>query len=148
MKTCKTCGLAKPESEFYRQRAGYLFTECKTCHTVRTQRNRQAAPERWKLYGRRSAFRRLYGIEYEAYQEACAAQDGVCSVCSEPNPGGRALSVDHCHQRDVIRGILCDRCNRGIGLFRDRPDLLRAAADYLDAIEEVMPILLKSKEAS
>lgn len=145
MKTCRACKAEKPETDFYRQRPGYLFSECKDCHGERRKRSRAAHPERWRAYQRDYSRRKLYGITTQTYEWACREQGGMCSICGETNPCGRSLSIDHCHRRDVIRGILCDRCNRGLGLFRDRPDLLRAAAAYLDEIEEVMPILLQNQ---
>lgn len=43
------------------------------------------------------------------------------------------LVVDHCHKSKQIRGLVCHRCNVGLGYFRDDPELLRAAAAYLEA---------------
>lgn len=60
-----------------------------------------------------------------------------CEICKEretmKHGSGKVknLALDHCHASGKLRGYLCHRCNMGIGLFRDRPDLLRAAAKYL-----------------
>ena len=59
--------------------------------------------------------------------ELVAAQDGKCGLCGERRP----LAVDHCHATRTIRGMLCGRCNRGIGLLDDDPGLLQRAIDYL-----------------
>jgi hypothetical protein len=40
--------------------------------------------------------------------------------------------IDHCHISGKIRGVLCHRCNTGLGCFLDKPVLLRYAADYID----------------
>jgi hypothetical protein len=58
----------------------------------------------------------------------------VCELCGGPPQGGfgRELVFDHCHQRGVFRGWLCDRCNRTLGQVKDSPALLRAMADYLE----------------
>lgn len=42
------------------------------------------------------------------------------------------LLIDHCHQGGHVRGLLCDQCNRGIGLLQDDPDVLERAVAYLD----------------
>lgn len=57
---------------------------------------------------------------------------GPCSLCGQPSTNGKRLAVDHCHESGRVRGLLCDRCNRGLGYFRDQPDLLRLAAAYLE----------------
>ena len=53
---------------------------------------------------------------------------GVCHICGDPLT---TPHVDHCHTTGLVRGILCNNCNTGIGMFRDNPELLRAAIDYL-----------------
>jgi hypothetical protein len=57
-----------------------------------------------------------------------------CEICQQP-PMGRykRLHLDHDHTSGRFRGLLCDRCNLSIGKFNDDPELLRAAAKYLDA---------------
>lgn len=83
-------------------------------------------------------FRKKYGIGLAEYKEMLAAQDGVCASCRRPETKVqfgtvRMLSVDHDHDTGKVRGLLCGNCNAGIGYFgNDEPELLRAAADYLD----------------
>ncbi len=78
-----------------------------------------------------------YGITTEDYNSLLLAQGGVCKVCGEPETtrgkGGlvKPLAVDHDHESDTVRGLLCQSCNVGIGYFKDQPNLLRAAARYL-----------------
>lgn len=59
-------------------------------------------------------------------------QGGVCLICNDPGDR-QALGVDHCHATGLVRGILCDKCNRGLGYFKDNPELLIAASIYLEA---------------
>ena len=84
--------------------------------------------------------RRTYGVTQEQIERMIAEQGGVCAVCPEPIIGesvtaaGRILPrayVDHNHVDGSIRGMLCMRCNSGLGLFRETPELLEAAASYL-----------------
>jgi len=61
-------------------------------------------------------------------------QGGCCKICGTDKPTGKwkVFAIDHCHITGIVRGLLCNECNRGIGLLRDSADLLRKAADYLD----------------
>ena len=59
------------------------------------------------------------------------AQGGLCAICGRKQPE-KWLAVDHDHETGVIRGLLCSRCNSGLGQFKDNPDRLRLAADYLE----------------
>lgn len=83
-----------------------------------------------------SAYRqRMYGISQNEWDELFKAQGKRCAnlECGAVEPGGRGhWHTDHCHTTGEIRGILCQRCNQGIGLFSDNPARLRAAADYLE----------------
>jgi hypothetical protein len=79
-----------------------------------------------------------YRITAEAYDELLAEQDGKCAICGSIALFGkrRTLEVDHCHERNLVRGLLCGPCNKGIGLFSDSAALLRNAADYLDRVSQ------------
>lgn len=76
------------------------------------------------------SYKLLYGITLEDYDRMFEAQGGVCAICGEP-PGERKLHVDHKHGTKHIRGLLCGRCNIGIGQFRESEELMRKAIDYL-----------------
>lgn len=67
--------------------------------------------------------------DYEALEEK---QGGLCLICKESCSRGFRLSIDHDHKTGRIRGLLCNACNIGLGSFRDNPDLLRRAAEYLE----------------
>lgn len=87
---------------------------------------------------RRSFMRTKYNLTVEQYDAMLAAQGGVCALCGQPErtlyrARVRRLSVDHPHEGTGVRALLCASCNRGIGLLGDDPNLLRKAADYLDA---------------
>ena len=53
----------------------------------------------------------------------------TCAICGKAER--KRLARDHCHATGLRRGDLCSRCNMGIGLFEDSPDLLASAARYL-----------------
>src|SRR5690606_28752964 len=91
-------------------------------------KNREAA--------RRRQLRNNFGITAEQYRQMHAAQGGVCAICGEPETrtrGGKVcdLAVDHDHATGAVRQLLCSRCNTGLGWFRDDPELLATAAEYV-----------------
>jgi len=79
-----------------------------------------------------------YGITLVEYREMAALQNGLCAICGEVCKSGRVLAVDHDHVTGVNRGLLCIRCNNGLGNFRDDPYLLTAALEYLTR-RSIMP---------
>ncbi len=102
-----------------------------------------ATPE----YGRAWNLRKKYGLTEDDVTEMEAAQGGLCAICRTPETAGdrngnvRRLGVDHSHITGRVRGLLCSRCNSMIGEFgaRDNPDVLRAAAAYLEENDDVLP---------
>jgi hypothetical protein len=71
-------------------------------------------------------------LTYDMLITGLAIQDGRCPVSLAPLTDRSMWAIDHCHKTGVIRGILEWHINRGLGAFDDRPDLLLAAADYID----------------
>lgn len=77
-----------------------------------------------------------YGMSREEYEALARKQGHKCLICGQPEGttirGKKiSLAVDHCHTKGHVRGLLCIHCNRGLGLFRDSPELLERAAEYL-----------------
>lgn len=100
----------------------------------RSQKSKPYYSKNWHL-------KRKYGITIEDFKAMLCSQEGVCAICKEfetvkENGRVRALHVDHCHDTGKVRGLLCDSCNRGLGKFKDNPDLLDKAAQYLRKHQE------------
>lgn len=76
---------------------------------------------------------RYYGMTLQEWEERFIAQDGKCAVCHKPLDRSRPkdIHVDHNHVTGIVRGLLCASCNRGLGFFKEDPDILAAALDYL-----------------
>lgn len=88
-----------------------------------------ANPEKVARIARNSALKANYGITIDEYDAMFKAQCGKCAVCGEKY--GRTLHVDHCHRTNVVRGLLCQKCNMAIGLLQDSVKLLNRAISYL-----------------
>ncbi len=93
------------------------------------ERQRQAYAERHQDRARAYAREKLYGLTADALAAMRSAQGDACPICLEPFV--KEPHVDHDHATGRIRGLLCGRCNLGLGKFRDDPERLRRAVDYL-----------------
>ena len=75
------------------------------------------------------------------------AQNGLCAICSQPetvrNGTGqiKMLSLDHCHATNTVRSLLCDNCNKGLGVFHDDVNVLRRAIEYLESHGQLLQTL-------
>ena len=79
-----------------------------------------------------AAHLKIHNMTVEQYEQLLIEQNGGCAICGgQPTNGKNRLSVDHNHKTNKNRGLLCDCCNRAIGLMKDSPELLRLAAAYL-----------------
>lgn len=150
MKHCPKCGVVKSLDEFHRRRESPdgRASHCKVCRLAYQREygslNREALRKKsraWYAANKERASadnrrRRLstYGLTIEQYEERLRSQGGRCAICRTSQPGttGRFV-VDHCHDAGHVRGLLCGRCNRGIGLLGDHPEILRLALAYVEA---------------
>jgi len=73
-----------------------------------------------------------FGISIHDYNKKLVEQKKVCAICRKLCGLGRNLAVDHCHASGKIRGLLCSKCNLGLGLFKDDTILLATAKKYLE----------------
>jgi hypothetical protein len=70
-----------------------------------------------------------YGITIEEYNRLFKLQNGKCAICNVTQE--KSLDVDHCHKSNKVRGLLCRKCNLGIGFMQDSPDICKKASEYL-----------------
>jgi hypothetical protein len=82
-----------------------------------------------------------YGMTPADYTAVLAAQGGRCACCGSRAPGGHGrFHVDHDHQTGVVRGLLCSKCNLGIGSLGDTIEGLRSAVAYLERAARNPPL--------
>lgn len=82
----------------------------------------------WNKNNPRRKLLRKYGLTENDYEKLYKNQKGKCKIC---NRYFKILAVDHCHKTFKIRGLLCKKCNSGIGFLNDDPKLIEKALKYL-----------------
>ncbi len=123
-KWCGDCGQILALSDFVRTvaSASGVSAYCKPCHNVRSRVSRE------KVGGSRTYhLTRRYGITAAEADHLLSQQGGLCAICQ----AAPAKHVDHDHVTGAVRALLCFNCNGGLGQFKDDPDMLRAAAEYV-----------------
>lgn len=76
-----------------------------------------------------------YGITEKIYDLMVKVQKGKCLICKEKP---KRLYVDHCHETNIVRGLLCNKCNQGIGYFKDSINNLKNAIAYLNPLRSLI----------
>ena len=134
MKICNLCNKEKQIEDFVKRsnRASGRQPYCKDCHNKKTRDKYDSKV--MKDYD----LMRAYGLNLKQYEELFLQQNGCCKICKKHiselnNKHKKSLCVDHCHKTNKIRGLLCDKCNRGIGLLNDDIDILKNAVEYLQS---------------
>jgi len=116
-KTCKRCEKSLCSDKFIKNKSVIdgLNGWCKDC-------------------SKDSSLSHKYSITLSEYNDLLSKQEYKCKICLTDNPGGKgAFVVDHCHKSGVIRGLLCNHCNTGIGKLHDDAKLLLRAANYVQS---------------
>ena len=94
----------------------------------------EAVPLNERLYthftGSKKAFKQ-YGLDENGWLALLEKHDSKCAICGRKEKFVNSLAIDHCHQTGRVRGLLCRRCNTALGQFKDSPELLSKALQYL-----------------
>lgn len=139
-KRCSKCKVFKGLNEFYKdknQKYG-VFMYCKVCDDARRKVYQGKNPN----YAIEKHLRQRFGMSIAKRQEMIDNQRGMCKICQTTDPGSRGWQIDHDHSccpgrqktcGKCIRGLICISCNKGLGDFKDNPDILRKAIQYLES---------------
>lgn len=108
---------------------------CNPCRVVYNSANDKNHSERIVLSRRKIKLKSRYNITPEDYKSQLSLQLGQCSLCSIDlsKLNRKNIHLDHNHTTGKLRGILCSTCNSGLGMFKDKPDILRRALDYIES---------------
>jgi Recombination endonuclease VII len=142
-KECSECNEIKSVSDFYVRKLSPdgLAYICKPCdlrlHKEYCEKNRD------KIREQRKEFRRLNKTRLsisknrakcspEKFKALFEEQRGCCAICGlHQSKMRRRIAIDHNHETNEIRGLLCDNCNRCLGLLKDSQEVLQNALNYL-----------------
>lgn len=149
---CISCGNARDTDEFYKRldSPDGLRNECRQCrikeshqyYFLHHKKQKQAHNDLYHKKTRHEIIFKKYGLRKEEYERLSVSQNDCCAICYKQMKW--YLHVDHNHQTNKIRGLLCQNCNVGIGYFKENPELLRSAIAYL--LKHSAPSLQTSKE--
>jgi hypothetical protein len=123
-KVCTDCGVEYPPDKFpvHKHPQGYKgfisLPRCVGCHKT------------WK---NKAHLARKYGLSIDNYEKLLEEQSYKCAICGSTGSGQDSdrFVVDHCHNSGRVRGLLCWPCNIGIGMFKERPDLIERVVRYM-----------------
>ena len=138
-KKCSTCKVVKSTDMFSSRKDSTdgLRSQCSACISTASAVRWKTLPE-FKQRGlersRRFSLMRNYGITLDEFNKMNATQGSKCKICDTHvnKLAGNTLYIDHCHITGAIRGLLCSRCNSGIGMMNDNIDTVRSALRYLE----------------
>jgi hypothetical protein len=130
MRTCTSCNQTLSLDSFHKRndrKSGYV-TKCKQCSNVYKKKYRDNNKHIIRSWNKR----RNPGWDVDRYDEYVKLQNNRCAICGTNEPGLRDWCADHCHTENKARGLLCVKCNAGLGYFRDNTEYLQSAINYLN----------------
>jgi hypothetical protein len=128
MQYCLVCAPAKKAESLSRANTKYLSQEDKrAARAVVLERYWQKNKEKLRI----KRFFTEYGLTEDAFFEMLRSQDGRCAICRIELQAGKFMHIDHDHVTQKVRGILCHKCNKGLGHFQDDVAVMQAAIEYL-----------------
>jgi hypothetical protein len=137
---CNKCKVVKPKSEFFKESKftrGYRYS-CKDCEAPRFKKYREDNKEKVNNNRLKWNRKKSYNFPPKLFEARFDEQGKSCAICKSPNAGGRgAFHADHNHETNQPRGVLCHNCNVALGNFKDNPELLKTAIEYLEKYMEV-----------
>jgi len=135
LRTCRVCSLSaytQGDLEFFKSHKNCKYNReriCKDCSNK--QSSSYDSYKNW-YKDRSNVLMKRYGINQSDYNIILEAQENSCAICGTEDPSPRNyLCVDHNHDTEEVRGLLCHNCNTGLGLFKDSQDNLTKAHKYL-----------------
>ena len=158
-KQCTKCKEVKDTELFMKRKDSKdgLRGWCRKCMQDNVEACRKADPEKYIAVAQKAAMKmgprrlqstksweranprkvknkrlRIYKMTIEQYESLLLKQNDSCALCKKHKSElNKDLYVDHCHKTGKVRGLLCQKCNSGLGFLNDDPALCEAAITYL-----------------
>ena len=140
-----------------------IKTQCRDCETLKSKEWRSSNKEKSNIISKRyyndhkdtiadrnreryltndgketsrlKAIEKKFNITGYEYDLLLKSQNGECKICGiHESKTKRKLAIDHNHITGNVRGLLCDKCNMGLGLFKDSQEILLRAIQYCDGV--------------
>jgi len=115
------------------------YPRCKKCQKISTNKNHKKYPEKRLLNAKKMNLKSKFGLSLDDLDKLIKKYENLCAICRKPETTYDAktkiikrLTIDHCHKTNEIRGLLCNKCNFGIGYFNDSIEILKSAIQYLE----------------
>jgi hypothetical protein len=115
-------------TEFHYSRRPNRHRVCKVCSDKRQRVTRARNPEKYTEKSRWRSIKRKYGLSKQGFLDLLESQEGVCAICRLEMA---VPHVDHDHDSNKVRGLLCFTCNTALGKFHDSTEMLESAINYL-----------------
>jgi len=130
LKKCITCNENK-DVELFSWCSNHKvnkMSSCKVCRNKIRFLKRKEDPIKESLRKRKFRLKYRYNISLEEYQLMYTNQKGKCLICEDWYD---KLNVDHCHETNKVRGLLCSSCNLALGSMKDKVSNFIKAIEYL-----------------
>lgn len=125
---CKKCEVILTDDNWFASSKKACSYACKSC--LKDRARNYYRKNNVRLTKKLIQYR--YGISETEYNNLFIKADNKCQICKKEQIG-KSLFVDHSHETKEIRGLLCQKCNSGLGLFNDSTELLKKAIEYLES---------------
>ena len=132
MKKCTKCKEHFPLIRFKKDksRKDGRSSWCKKCHSKSSCSYQKREENKERINKNKDRYRiKMYGLTEKKYQKLLKNQDNKCKICRKKPD--KVLAIDHCHKTGEVRGLLCKKCNSGIGFLKDNPGFMAEALFYL-----------------
>jgi hypothetical protein len=136
MKKCIECNLERPLSDFNLRKKGSILTQsrCKVCESKRAKELYKNNRLERILNQRKVNILNKYGVTEDDYKTMLKTQKSKCAICGSTEikrKGAKYFNIDHCHETNKVRGLLCHNCNIVLGKIEDSKAWLKQALIYL-----------------